>query len=56
MSGRRSWGRRCATPSHTATLAASRGNFQSYVEDLRKRKDPDADHPHRIAQQKLVRA
>ena len=32
------------------------GNFQSYVEDLRKRKGPDADQPHRIAYRKLVRA
>ena len=32
------------------------GNFQSYVEDLRRRKGPDADQPHRIAYKKLVRA
>jgi energy-dependent translational throttle protein EttA len=32
------------------------GNFQSYVEDLRKRKGADADQPHRIAYRKLVRA
>jgi sulfate-transporting ATPase len=32
------------------------GNFQSYIEDLRKRKGPDADQPHRIAYKKLVRA
>jgi ATP-binding cassette ChvD family protein len=32
------------------------GNFQSYVEDLRKRKGADADQPHRIAYKKLVRA
>ena len=31
------------------------GNFQAYVEDLRKRKGPDADQPHRIAYKKLVR-
>jgi ATPase subunit of ABC transporter with duplicated ATPase domains len=31
------------------------GNFQSYVEDLRKRKGADADQPHRIAYKKLVR-
>ena len=32
------------------------GNFQSYVEDLRRRKGADADQPHRIAYKKLVRA
>src|SRR3954468_19129958 len=32
------------------------GNYQSYVEDLKKRKGPDADHPHRVAYRKLVRA
>jgi energy-dependent translational throttle protein EttA len=31
------------------------GNFQAYVEDLRRRKGPDADQPHRIAYKKLVR-
>jgi len=32
------------------------GNYGSYIEDLRKRKGPDADQPHRIAYKKLVRA
>jgi energy-dependent translational throttle protein EttA len=32
------------------------GNFASYIEDLRKRKGPDADQPHRVAYKKLVRA
>ncbi len=32
------------------------GNFQSYVEDLHKRKGADADQPHRVAFKKLVRA
>ena len=31
------------------------GNFQAHVEDVRKRKGPDADQPHRIAYKKLVR-
>ena len=31
------------------------GNFQSYVDDLHKRKGADADQPHRIAYKKLVR-
>jgi len=31
------------------------GNYQSYVEDLRKRKGADADQPHRVAYKKLVR-
>ena len=32
------------------------GNFQSYVEDLRRRKGADADQPHRIKYKKLVRS
>jgi len=32
------------------------GNYQSYVQDLRKRKGADADQPHRVAYKKLVRA
>ncbi len=32
------------------------GNYQSYIEDLKKRKGPDADQPHRVAFRKLVRA
>jgi sulfate-transporting ATPase len=32
------------------------GNYQSYKEDLRKRKGIDADQPHRVAYKKLVRA
>ncbi|HVX38114.1 MAG TPA: energy-dependent translational throttle protein EttA [Gemmatimonadaceae bacterium] len=32
------------------------GNYQSYIDDLHKRKGPDADQPHRVAYKKLVRA
>jgi len=32
------------------------GNYQSYKEDLKRRKGVDADQPHRIAYKKLVRA
>jgi ATP-binding cassette ChvD family protein len=32
------------------------GNYQAYIEDLHKRKGPDADQPHRIAYKRLVRA
>jgi ATP-binding cassette ChvD family protein len=32
------------------------GNYQAYIEDLKKRKGPDADQPHRVAYRKLVRA
>jgi ATP-binding cassette ChvD family protein len=32
------------------------GNYQAYIEDLKKRKGPDADQPHRIAYRKLVRS
>lgn len=31
------------------------GNFGSYIEDLKKRKGPDADQPHRVTYRKLVR-
>ncbi len=31
------------------------GNYQANIEDLKKRKRPDADQPHRIAYRKLVR-
>jgi energy-dependent translational throttle protein EttA len=31
-------------------------NYQSYIEDLKKRKGAAADQPHRIAFKKLVRA
>jgi energy-dependent translational throttle protein EttA len=32
------------------------GNYQAYIEDLKKRKGADADQPHRIKYRKLVRA
>jgi energy-dependent translational throttle protein EttA len=32
------------------------GNYQEYIEDLKRRKGPDADQPHRVAYKKLVRA
>jgi energy-dependent translational throttle protein EttA len=31
------------------------GNYEAYIEDLKKRKGADADQPHRIAYRKLVR-
>ena len=31
------------------------GNYQAYIDDLHRRKGPDADQPHRIAYRKLVR-
>jgi hypothetical protein len=40
----------------TAHTRHSEGNYPSYIEDLRKRKGPDADQPHRVAYKKLVRA
>ena len=36
-------------------LAEYEVSYQAYVEDLEKRKGPDADQPHRIAYKKLVR-
>jgi len=31
------------------------GNYQAYIEDLKKRKGPDADQPHRVTYRRLVR-
>jgi energy-dependent translational throttle protein EttA len=31
------------------------GNYQGYIEDLKRRKGADADQPHRIAYKRLVR-
>ncbi len=31
------------------------GNFGAYIEDLKRRKGPDADQPHRVKYKKLVR-
>jgi energy-dependent translational throttle protein EttA len=31
------------------------GNYQSYIDDLHKRKGPDADQPHRVAFKRLTR-
>jgi ATPase subunit of ABC transporter with duplicated ATPase domains len=31
------------------------GNYQAYIEDLKKRKGPDADQPHRVKYRALVR-
>jgi energy-dependent translational throttle protein EttA len=32
------------------------GNYQAYIEDLKRRKGPDADQPHRVKYKQLVRA
>ena len=32
------------------------GNYQAYIEDLKRRKGPEADQPHRVQYKKLVRA
>jgi energy-dependent translational throttle protein EttA len=32
------------------------GNYQAYIEDLKRRKGPDADQPHRVQYKKLVRS
>ena len=39
-----------------ASMRGPSGNYQSYIEDLKRRKGPDADQPHRVAYKKLVRA
>ena len=43
-------------PEPHADAVCFEGNSQAYVQDLRKRKGPDADQPHQIAYKKLVRA
>lgn len=43
-------------PKPRSDAGCFEGNCQAYIEDLRKRKGPDADQPHRIAYKKLVRA
>jgi ATP-binding cassette ChvD family protein len=32
------------------------GNYDAYIEDLKRRKGPDADQPHRVQYRKLVRS
>ena len=32
------------------------GNYQAYIEDLKRRKGADADQPHRIKYKALVRS
>ena len=39
----------------TRDVGHSEGNYQPYIEDLKKRQGPDADQPHRVAYKKLVR-
>ena len=31
------------------------GNYQAYIDDLKRRKGADADQPHRVRYKKLVR-
>ena len=42
-------------PRQHQHATCSEGNFQAYIEDLKKRKGPDADQPHRIKYRNLVR-
>ena len=42
-------------PTQEPPVTRFEGNFQAYIEDLKKRKGPDADQPHRIKYKKLVR-
>ena len=44
-----------AQPTCGADADCFEGNFQAYIEDLKRRKGPDADQPHRIKYKKLVR-
>jgi hypothetical protein len=43
-------------PEPHADIMCCEGNYQSYKEDLKRRKGVDADQPHRVAYQRLVRA
>jgi hypothetical protein len=40
----------------TRDVRHSEGNYQGYIEDLKRRKGPDADQPHWVQYRKLVRA
>ena len=42
-------------PNQGAYIGCSEGNFGAYIDDLKRRKGPDADQPHRIKYKKLVR-
>jgi sulfate-transporting ATPase len=45
-----------AVPRRHVDAPSYEGNYDSCIEDLKRRKGPDADQPHRIAYKKLVRA
>ena len=40
----------------THGVVCSEGHYQSHIEDRKRREGPDADRPHRVAYEKLVRA
>ena len=44
-----------AQPTQRREVGCTERNFGSYIEDLKKRKGPDADQPHRVTYRKLVR-
>lgn len=46
----------CASQRYLVVAMWSEGNSVAYIEDLKKRKGPDADQPHRIKYKKLVRS
>jgi hypothetical protein len=43
-------------PRSRADVGCFEGNYEAYIEDLKRRTGPDADQPHRIAYKRLVRA
>ncbi len=43
------------TPATNTLRSWCEGNYGAYIEDLKERKGPDADQPHRIKYKKLVR-
>jgi hypothetical protein len=45
-----------AKPKPQRDVGCFEGNYQSYKEDLKRRKGVDADQPHRVAYRRLVRA
>ena len=45
-----------ARPIFISQTAQFEGNYQAYIEDLKRRKGPDADQPHRVKYKALVRS
>ncbi len=46
----------CRQQNNRCDAAQFEGNYGAYIEDLKRRKGPDADMPTRIKYKKLVRS